>query len=281
NWAGAWARVHAPVLVLYGEYDWFESKSAAALIADIVNRRQSGSATFRELPKLNHHFTRYDAPRAAYREEGGTVDADPAVDAILGWLTQRGLRPGNPSAALDSYERARGVLLAGVEALGGRAALDSLNSVQRDWLDTWVDPGQGAHPWHGARGTVPPPNSGSDRSPSWGFIDYATRRWQESQQFSDSPTESAVGRDVVAADRGFRTIRYMQENPFYDAFAADDLESQRTRKLRRHPEGILRMALARPDTLESLGTLTTTDEGAQDVISFVDALGTRVCLYFD
>jgi dienelactone hydrolase len=88
NWAGAWARVKAPVLVLHGEYDWFESRSAAELIVDIVNRRQPASATFRELPQLNHHFTRFDTRRAAFHEMGGSADAGPAVDAILAWLSR-------------------------------------------------------------------------------------------------------------------------------------------------------------------------------------------------
>lgn len=89
NWAGAWARIHAPVLVLHGEYDWFESRPAAQLIVSIVNRRPPAAATFQELPGLNHHFTRFDSPRAAYRETGGTVDPGAAVEAILAWLRAR------------------------------------------------------------------------------------------------------------------------------------------------------------------------------------------------
>lgn len=92
NWAGAWARVGAPVLVLHGEYDWFESRDAAALIAEIVNRSTPGSASLRVLPKLNHHFMRFDSPRDAFKEERGTTDAAPAVDAILQWLTKIGIR---------------------------------------------------------------------------------------------------------------------------------------------------------------------------------------------
>lgn len=92
NWAGAWARVTAPVLVLYGEYDWFESYDAAALIPDIVNRNRPGSASVRVIPKLNHHFTRYATARDAFKEQGGTTDATPAVDAILEWLASIGVR---------------------------------------------------------------------------------------------------------------------------------------------------------------------------------------------
>jgi dienelactone hydrolase len=93
NWAGAWARVRAPVLVLYGEYDWFESRDAAKLIATVVNNRQAGSAKFSELPQLDHHFMRYASPRDAFKEQGGKENAAPAVTAILDWLSQVGVRP--------------------------------------------------------------------------------------------------------------------------------------------------------------------------------------------
>lgn len=88
NWAGAWSRVHAPVLVLYGEYDWFESHDAAQLIANIANARQPGSATFRELPQTDHHFTRYVSRGDAFAEKDGKENAAPAVAAILDWLAQ-------------------------------------------------------------------------------------------------------------------------------------------------------------------------------------------------
>jgi dienelactone hydrolase len=86
DWAGAWARVNAPVLVLFGEYDWFESRDAAELIARIVNRQRPGTATFRQLPGTNHHFDRFPSAREAFAEKGGTTDAGPAVEAILQWL---------------------------------------------------------------------------------------------------------------------------------------------------------------------------------------------------
>jgi pimeloyl-ACP methyl ester carboxylesterase len=92
NWAGAWARVTSPVLVLYGEYDWFESRDAAALIADVVNRKRPGGATLEVFPGLDHHFMRYETPRAAYRESGGVVAAAPVVDAVLVWLARIGMR---------------------------------------------------------------------------------------------------------------------------------------------------------------------------------------------
>lgn len=91
NWAGAWANVRAPVLALYGEYDWFESRDAVAYIANIVSGQRPGSAEFRELPGLDHHFSRFASPREAFTSKGGKPDAAPAVDAILQWMRRIGV----------------------------------------------------------------------------------------------------------------------------------------------------------------------------------------------
>jgi dienelactone hydrolase len=92
NWIGAWARVGSPVLVLYGEYDWFESRDAATLIADVVNHRRPGAATLRVVPGVDHHFMRYADARTAFRETGGVLAAEPVVEHILAWLAQLGVR---------------------------------------------------------------------------------------------------------------------------------------------------------------------------------------------
>jgi hypothetical protein len=85
NWAAAWARVDAPVLVLYGEYDWFERADAHALIADIV-RANGQTAQLEILPGIDHHFTRYPDARSAFKGEGGKADAEAALRPLLGWL---------------------------------------------------------------------------------------------------------------------------------------------------------------------------------------------------
>ncbi len=86
NWPAAWASVQAPVLALYGEYDWFESAEAHRLVADIVNRQLPGQGQFVVLPGTDHHFMRYPDRAAAFRAEGGTVNADAAADEMLRWL---------------------------------------------------------------------------------------------------------------------------------------------------------------------------------------------------
>jgi glyoxylase-like metal-dependent hydrolase (beta-lactamase superfamily II) len=205
-----------------------------------------------------------------------------AAALILGLLSVAGAAcaADTASVTLESYARARAVLDAGVRAMGGADALLALRSVRRDLVDQWVDPGQGQRPWNGAPGEIPPANGGFEATEGLSFIDYAQDRWLETQRYVDSPQEYALVVDVVTAQHGFRSIRYIDEDPFYDSLPAADLRRLLTQKFRRNPEGILRMALSQPETLQWVGT---DDESGrpQEVISFADSLGARVSLYFD
>jgi dienelactone hydrolase len=86
DWAAAWAQVNAPVLAVYGEYDWFEEAGAHRLVADIANRRQAGQGEFVVIPATDHHFERFPDAAAAFRGAGGTNNADAAVSVMLRWL---------------------------------------------------------------------------------------------------------------------------------------------------------------------------------------------------
>jgi dienelactone hydrolase len=88
DWAGAWARVRAPVLAMLGEYDWFESREPGALIARIVDARSPGRGTFVEVPRMNHHFERFETAADAFHERNGVVDPAPAVEPMLEWLAR-------------------------------------------------------------------------------------------------------------------------------------------------------------------------------------------------
>ena len=86
NWAGAWSRVEAPVLVLYGEYDWSESLASHQLIVDVVNRERPGSAELQVVPGSDHHFTRYASSQAAFDgTEGQKIGAEVAAQ-MIGWI---------------------------------------------------------------------------------------------------------------------------------------------------------------------------------------------------
>ncbi|GFE83317.1 alpha/beta hydrolase [Steroidobacter agaridevorans] len=86
DWAAAWSKVDAPVLALYGEYDWFESRDATSLIARIANAKSPGRGTFAEIPRMNHHFAQYPNATAAFAEKEGQVKPEPAVSVMLEWL---------------------------------------------------------------------------------------------------------------------------------------------------------------------------------------------------
>jgi pimeloyl-ACP methyl ester carboxylesterase len=86
DWAAAWSKIDAPVLAMYGAYDWFESPEATALIARIANVRSAGRGTYVEVPRMNHHFAQYRSPENAYAEKNGEVNPEPAVSVMLAWL---------------------------------------------------------------------------------------------------------------------------------------------------------------------------------------------------
>ena len=86
DWAGAWAQVRCPVLVLYGEYDWYESPAGAEMIARIVNRARPGSARFALVPGTDHHFESFARAEDAVSGKGGRENSDPVVREVVPWL---------------------------------------------------------------------------------------------------------------------------------------------------------------------------------------------------
>ena len=92
DWTAAWAAVRAPVLVLYGEHDRFEDVEAARTAVRVVNGSGAERARLVVVPHMDHHFTLYATPQDAFREKGGTVDERPAVEPMLAWLRELGLR---------------------------------------------------------------------------------------------------------------------------------------------------------------------------------------------
>jgi pimeloyl-ACP methyl ester carboxylesterase len=85
NVGAAWARISAPVLILYGEYDWIMSRGDQELIVDIVNSRHPGNARLTVYPKMDHNLDTYESLDKAFKGEGRTFDAR-VVDVIIDWL---------------------------------------------------------------------------------------------------------------------------------------------------------------------------------------------------
>jgi pimeloyl-ACP methyl ester carboxylesterase len=88
EWTAAWSEIAAPVLVLYGEYDWFEDVDAAQTVVRVVNRGGSNRATLKVIPRMDHHFSQFPTAESAFHEKGGTVNEEPAVREMLAWLRQ-------------------------------------------------------------------------------------------------------------------------------------------------------------------------------------------------
>ena len=94
NFLAAWAKVEAPVLVLYGQYDQFEPRHGHEMIVDAVNGLRPGTATFVEMKGIDHSLTAYPSAYAAYREEAGKLDREAFLVPVLGWLKSLGLSTG-------------------------------------------------------------------------------------------------------------------------------------------------------------------------------------------
>jgi len=86
DWAGAWARLDAPALALFGEYDWYEDAGGHELIARIVAKRHPEHTRFRLIGRTDHHFMRFASVEEAARDEGGAVNEGPVVEEIVRWL---------------------------------------------------------------------------------------------------------------------------------------------------------------------------------------------------
>jgi glyoxylase-like metal-dependent hydrolase (beta-lactamase superfamily II) len=210
----------------------------------------------------------------------------------IGWMTGRpllvgicllaaatGSGPHPPTEGLRSYFRAREVLNAGVEAIGGLDALRGASTFRRRMCGEWIGSGQHPRPHRVAAPTMtPPPANGHDCLTS--HADYRGKRWLDERVESDFQGDSVARVTALSETSGFETLTYREEKPFYRAFSADDARAQRIRRFRRHPEGVLAMALERPETLAWVGEAEEFGR-RQRVIAFADPLGTRVLLSFD
>jgi dienelactone hydrolase len=90
DWTAAWGQIDVPVLVVMGEYDWFENRAGHETVARIVSQRRMGLGRFEFIPQMDHHFTLFPDAGAAFRDEGGRGDASPFLEITLSWLSEVG-----------------------------------------------------------------------------------------------------------------------------------------------------------------------------------------------
>jgi pimeloyl-ACP methyl ester carboxylesterase len=85
NFLEAWTKVQSPVLVIYGEYDQFETRHGHKLIADTVNKLRPGTATFVEVPKADHEIELYATAEDAYAYRNPTVRHELLAQPLVEW----------------------------------------------------------------------------------------------------------------------------------------------------------------------------------------------------
>lgn len=82
----AWLKVTAPVLVIYGEYDQFETRQGHELIARTINRVRPGSATFIQVAAADHDLELYTSAEDAYAYRNPTVRRELLLTPMLNWV---------------------------------------------------------------------------------------------------------------------------------------------------------------------------------------------------
>jgi pimeloyl-ACP methyl ester carboxylesterase len=90
NFLAAWAEIDAPVLVIFNEFDQYETRHGHQLIVDTVNRLRPGTGTFVEQKGVDHNDTRFATIEAAYADQGGTPVPESTAGVVLDWLKKIG-----------------------------------------------------------------------------------------------------------------------------------------------------------------------------------------------
>ncbi len=86
NFLAAWATLDAHVLVIFNEYDQFETLHGHRLIVDTVNRLRPDTANLVVQPGLGHSSWRFNSIEEAYRDETGIPETETTAARIVHWL---------------------------------------------------------------------------------------------------------------------------------------------------------------------------------------------------
>ncbi len=192
---------------------------------------------------------------------------------LLALLMNSSFSQENHSLAQVSAFKGRDILVEAINAIGGRNALESIESVTRDITGTRYDQGQGSRPV--LSDTKNPPALNYLRQNS--TIDFVNQR------FSTRTTSAIFGgqsflRRTIISNAGGANIDDATRT--YRTVAPLNLNSTRAAAFRRYPEGLLVAAWNRRETVRWLGTSSYNGDN-HDVVTFSDADGAQVTMYFD
>ena len=172
-----------------------------------------------------------------------------------------------------SYLQAREVLEAGLKAMGGLDELQKIADISRDLSGTRSDEGQGTMPvW--PRAGEPPVLSQSKIKSVRDLRGGRAYDEVEGTIFGGQPLRFW---SVVAGPNAFGVSEMAKE---VRALPPPAVNNTRAARFRRHPESLLLAAFNRPEALRWVGDGEFAGH-KQRVISFADADGTVVALYFD
>lgn len=93
DFARAWIEAGAPALVLFGEFDQFESEEGARALERAVNRARPGQAKLIVYPRMNHQLELYATPEAAMAGSERIVGAELVLADVLEWLAAPPVTP--------------------------------------------------------------------------------------------------------------------------------------------------------------------------------------------
>ena len=86
NFLAAWESLNSKVLVIFNEFDKFETQHGHQLIVDTVNSKSPGMAKLIVQEKMGHSSWLYDSLEQAYADEDGERKSDVTGRALLDWL---------------------------------------------------------------------------------------------------------------------------------------------------------------------------------------------------
>lgn len=88
DFLAAWARVDAPVMVVYSEFDQYEMREGHRAIVETVERLRPGTTRWLELAGADHGLEFYPNRIAAYSGAGGRSNPQRFVTPVAAWLRE-------------------------------------------------------------------------------------------------------------------------------------------------------------------------------------------------
>lgn len=88
NFQGAWAKINAPVLVIFNTFDQFETRRSHSVIVETVNRVRPGSAKMVEQEGIGHSHYSYPSIEAAYAYKDGKPAWQGTAGILVNWFRE-------------------------------------------------------------------------------------------------------------------------------------------------------------------------------------------------